>query len=148
MITFVRSIGIGVVFAEVPDGFVPGLRIDGGTILVDIERWKYAGDLLHEAGHLALQEPSKRGTPDGEGGEEMGAIAWSFAAAVHLGIDPAVVFHPDGYKGWASELLENFRAGRYIGVPMLEWRGLAVKGEYPRLRHWTREAVDTAAEEE
>jgi hypothetical protein len=32
-------------------------------------------------------------------GEEMAAIAWSYAACVHLGLEPTVVFHSDGYKG-------------------------------------------------
>jgi len=138
MIAFLESIGIGVRYGAVADGFVPGLRIEGGAIMIDTERWLYAGDLLHEAGHLAVQEPARRGTPGGDGGGEMAAIAWSFAAALHLGIHAAVVFHADGYKGGGGALLENFLAGRYVGVPMLEWLGLCDRGAYPSLRCWTR----------
>ena len=34
-----------------------------------------------------------------DGGLEMAAIAWSYAAAIHLEIPPAVVFHEAGYRG-------------------------------------------------
>jgi hypothetical protein len=59
------------------------------------------------------------------GGEEMGAIAWSWAALMHLGLAPEVLFHPQGYKGGADALIENFSIGRYIGVPILQWKGMA-----------------------
>ena len=48
----------------------------------------------------------------------MMAIAWSYAAAVHLGLDPAVVFHEAGYRGGSGSLIENFAQERYIGVPI------------------------------
>jgi hypothetical protein len=71
------------------------------------------------------------------GGEELGAIAWSYAAALHLQLDPGVVFHEHGYRGGSQSMLENFAAGRYIGVPMLQWRGLC-GNEYPRMLRWLR----------
>ncbi len=55
---------------------------------------------------------------------EMMAIAWSYAAAVRLDVDPATVFHSGGYRGWAGSIIDNFSAGRYFGVPMLQWIGL------------------------
>ena len=61
-----------------------------------------------------------------DGGDELGAIAWSYAAALHLQLDPGVVFHEQGYHGGSQSILENFAAGRYIGVPMLQWRGLTL----------------------
>jgi hypothetical protein len=79
---------------------------------------------------------------------EMAAIAWSWAAALHLGIAPSTLFHPDGYKGGSAALIENFSAGRYIGVPMLEWLGLTVGDQraqaegiapYPAMVRWLRE---------
>ena len=39
---------------------------------------------------------------------------------------PCVVFHEHGYRGGSQSMLENFAAGRYIGVPMLQWRGLCL----------------------
>jgi hypothetical protein len=74
----------------------------------------------------------------------MAAIAWSYAAAVHLGLSPAAVFHPDGYRGEAASIADNFVQGRYFGVPLLVWRGLtdsatATAGgscAYPCMRRW------------
>ena len=45
-----------------------------------------------------------------DAGEEMGAIAWSYAAALHIGLDPRVVFHEDGYKGAANSHSETPRS--------------------------------------
>ena len=73
------------------------------------------------------------------------ATAWSYAAVCHLGLDPAVVFHEGGYRGGSQSLIENFRAGRYIGVPVLQWLGLTADDQraaelgiepYPTMRRW------------
>ncbi|RYF36223.1 MAG: hypothetical protein EOO25_21255 [Comamonadaceae bacterium] len=127
---FVRDIGLAVGPGAVDDGaFLPGLALRDGGIVIDEARLRYPGDILHEAGHLAVVPAAARAQTGGrlevDGGQEMGAIAWSWAAAVHLGIDPAVVFHPHGYKQGANALLENFAQGRYVGVPYLQWLGLA-----------------------
>jgi hypothetical protein len=81
----------------------------------------------------------------------MASIAWSYAAAVRLQIDPAVVFHDGGYRGDASAILENFAVGRYFGVPLLQWFGMTYDTHhaetlgvepYPAMRAWIRpEAV-------
>lgn len=79
----------------------------------------------------------------------MGAIAWSYAAALHLGLAPEIVFHAAGYRGGAESLCENFAAGRTVGVPILEWLGLAAGAKlavergveaYPAMLRWLREA--------
>ncbi len=153
IIAFVRSIGLPVELGEVPeDAFLPGICITHGGLLVDPDRMLYPGDLLHEAGHLAVLTASERSLPDGrlpvDGGQEMGAIAWSYAAARHLGLDASIVFHDDGYKGDAGSLLDNFRQGYYLGVPYLQWIGLsweanqaAARGvqAYPHMQGWLRE---------
>jgi hypothetical protein len=81
-------------------------------------------------------------------GEEIGAQAWSYAAALHLEIDPAVVFHPQGYRGASEGLLGNFREGRYVGVPLLQWMGLTLDDRnareqglppYPAMLKWLRD---------
>ncbi len=108
--------------------FLPGITVDHGTILIDESKLLYPGDLLHEAGHLAVipDEKRKQARDDvsKKASDEMMAIAWSYAALVHLGLEPRVVFHDGGYKGWSEALIENFTNGRYIGVPMLQWIGL------------------------
>ena len=149
---FLDDIGLPVRLDPIPEAtFLPGLHLDHGVIVFDEDRLLYPGDLLHEAGHLALLLPAERAQANGDtgdlGGLEMGAIAWSYAAALHLGIDPAVVFHPHGYRGGSQALLENFSHGRYIGVPILEWLGLTVSANranelgvapYPAMRRWMR----------
>lgn len=150
---FVNSIGLRVEPAEIAeDTFLPGLRISNGTILIDEARLSYPGDILHEAGHLAVTPAEKRNTLYGNAGadpgEEMMAIAWSYAAAIHMGVDPAVVFHAHGYKGGSQAILKNFAAGRYVGVPVLEWLGMAAGAKtarelnvppYPHMLKWLRD---------
>lgn len=140
---FLESICLPVRAAAVPERtFLPGLHIARGALLVDESRLLYPGDMLHEAGHLAVMAPAQRASLDGDvgdnGGEEMAAIAWSYAAALHLGIPPEVVFHQAGYRGGAANLIENFTQGRSIGLPYLKWIGLA-GDDYPSMRRWLRE---------
>ena len=143
IIAFLRDIGLGVREQELPDTCVlPGISIDNGALIVDRNKLLFPGDLLHEAGHLAVIPGSKRALISidvgADGGMEMGAIAWSYAAALAIGLPAGVVFHDHGYKGGAANLLQNFSTGRYIGVPILQWRGLtdnAVK-RYPEMLKW------------
>ena len=150
---FLREIGVEVRAAEVPEGsFLPGILIERGCMIIDEARLLYPGDLLHEAGHLATMTAEDRAARAGDVGadlgEEIGAIAWSYAAAVHLEIDPAVVFHPHGYRGASDGFLTNFRAGRYVGVPLLQWMELTLDEKnaraeglpsYPHMLKWLRE---------
>jgi len=145
---FVRSIGIEVRAAELGDTFLPGLEIRGGMLLIDEARLTYPGDMLHEAGHIAVSDPVTRATApiSADPGEEMAASAWSYAAARKLGIDPAIVFH-EGFKGGGPSTVVNFNAGRYFGVPMLHWYGMSVEPRqaaaaglepYPHMLRWVR----------
>jgi hypothetical protein len=149
---FLMSIGLRIAAgAAQEDTFLPGIHIQNGILTIDEPKLLYPGDLLHEAGHLAMLTPSQRDCTDGrmadDGGLEMAALAWSYAAALHLDIPPQVVFHQAGYRGGSIALLENFGAGRYIGVPLLEWAGLTVMEKraqalgaqpYPAMLHWLR----------
>jgi len=153
IVEFLQAIGLELRLAEVSGRtFVPGIAIDHGTLVVDAARLAYPGDLLHEAGHLAVMEPARRRVCHIDVGkraaEEMMAIAWSYAASVHLGLDPSVVFHEGGYRGGASALVENFTQGRYIGVPTLQWIGMTAEGvraaalgvpPYPHMLYWLRQ---------
>lgn len=127
--SFLRSIGIPVRPARITGQmFLPGLRIEHGELLVDEQQLRYPGDILHEAGHIAVATPERRPTIVGDAGadaaEEMMAIAWSYAATVQLGIDPYVVFHPAGYHGQAEAIVENFQNDHPFGVPVLQWLGM------------------------
>ena len=140
--------GIGIAIREeslAGPTFLPGITISHGVLVIDETRLLYPGDILHEAGHLAVLTPSARAAVDGDvgddGGMEMAAIAWSYAAALHLGLDPSVVFHSDGYREGSQSLLENFAAGRYVGVPILQWAGMtAATGSrpFPSMARWLR----------
>jgi hypothetical protein len=153
LIAFVERIGLEVRREAIDHPtFVPGIAIHRGALVIDAAQLTHPGDLLHEAGHLAVMEPERRRRCHLDVGrraaEEMMAIAWSFAACTHLGIHPRVVFHPDGYKGGSDALIDNFTAGRYIGVPMLQWVGMTLDERraaeagvppYPHMLKWLRE---------
>lgn len=139
---FLESIGLAVRPAEIPTPtFLPGLTFHNGAILVDESRLLYPGDLLHEAGHLAVMTPAERAATTGDIapdlGYEIAVIAWSYAAALAMDLPPETVFHPHGYRGSSEAFLENFAAGRYVGVPMLQWLGLA-DSTFPAMRRWLR----------
>ena len=147
---FLQEIGIEVVPAVLEgQTFLPGIAIDGGRLRVDEARLSFPGDLLHEAGHLAIRPAAERaGELEADLGEEMAAIAWSYAALRHLELEPEVVFHAEGYRGAALGFIDNFAAGRYVAVPLLQWMGMCVEAKhaaeagvepYPRMVRWLRE---------
>lgn len=156
-VDFLSGIGIHVIFRKInAPCFLPGLRIENGSIVVDRECLKYPGDILHEAGHLAVVPGEERASLSGDviaarihrEAEEMMAIAWSYAACMHLQIDPLFVFHDDGYKGGGSYIAENFRQQQYFGLPMLQWTGMALDQKtaaasglpsYPVMLKWLRD---------
>jgi hypothetical protein len=74
-------------------------------------------------------------------------VAWSYAALRFLELDPAIVFHPDGYKGISTAIIHNFEAGYCFSVPLLqlyamssEPRQAAEKGvaPFPHMLRWVR----------
>ena len=139
---FLGSIGIRIEVGPI-DGatFLPGMAIASGCLQVDpaIEAWP--GDLLHEAGHIAVAEPAARAAltqPSPDGGEEMAAIAWSVAAAQACAVRLDVLFHAEGYKGDAEWLHAEFAAGQPFGVPLLVWYGLTSAADYPQMARWLR----------
>jgi hypothetical protein len=152
IVAFLREIGLDVqVRALAEPTFLPGIHIERGGLVVDPERLTYPGDLLHEAGHLAVVPPAERAAMDGDAGgdqaNEMMAIGWSYAALLHLGLDPSIVFHPGGYQDGGQAYRRNFAEGRYLAVPMLQWIGLTLDSRqareegvapYPHMLRWLR----------
>lgn len=153
IVDFLRQIGLSVRADCIErTTALPGIDVDHGVLVFDSGRLKYPGDLLHEAGHLAVKTPVERERSDADLGndpaEEMMAIAWSYAAILHLGLPPETVFHADGYRGGSKSILENFSQGRYLAVPMLQWLGLAHDeanakrlgtAAYPQMVRWLRD---------
>jgi hypothetical protein len=155
-VNFLRAIGIPVHFRQIEtDCFLPGISIANGEIVVDLEKLKYPGDILHEAGHIAVVPAIERSTlnehaigqQEQRDAEEMMVIAWSYAACVHLNIHAGFVFHDEGYKGGGSYIADSFKNDQYFGVPMLQWVGMALekknddetdKPVYPAMLQWVR----------
>ena len=153
IVNFLVEIGLEVRATVIEEEtFLPGILIDHGALLVDEEKLNYPGDLLHEAGHLAVLPAEQRKLLQKDAGkkaaEEMMAIAWSYAALVHLGLEPTIVFHADGYRGGSQALIEIFTQGRTFGQPTLQWIGLTLDQKaaqemgvepYPHMIKWLRD---------
>ena len=127
MESFLAQIGVSLIPASsiLPANF-PGLDIQWGSVLVDESRVVHLGDILHEAGHIAVTDPAARNSlrliPSG--GEELSTMAWSYAAARHLGFGANVVFYPESYDNFGNALIENFESQNYVGLPLMEKWGM------------------------
>ena len=84
---------------------------------------------------------------DGYDGE-IEATAWAYAATVALGLEPTVLFHEGGYKGYSSSLVTTYTLGVYPGCHGLAMAGLTATGEqaralgvepYPHMLRWLRD---------
>ncbi|MDV6168756.1 hypothetical protein R1T16_09990 [Flavobacterium sp. DG1-102-2] len=156
IVNFLTSINIEVVEAVIPETtFLPGLHLGPNTIFIDFSKLKYPGDLLHEAGHIAVTTPTQRELIGTENmpedwptqGDEIAAILWSYAALNHLNLPTEFVFHENGYKGSSEWFIENFTNGRYMGLPLLQWFGMAHSNDdvsnynkpaFPAMQNWLR----------
>jgi hypothetical protein len=148
---FIEDIGINVRFGEVPaHSLIAGICIKDGAVVIDLQHLIQLGDVLHEAGHIAVvpfrdrtslcnKSIAERGDA---AAEEMMAIAWSYAACLYLKLPVEFVFHSNGYGGGGAHLASNFESGNFLGVPMLQHRGLCARLAdggpfYPAMKKWT-----------
>ena len=151
ILDFLAEIGIPVAHGAIGDNsFLPGIEVRNGGLVLDPARSLFPGDLLHEAGHIACTEPALRPMlceVRDDPGEEMAAIAWSYAAARAIGIDTQVLFHADGYKGGGAALATAFDDGAGPGTPMLQYFGMTAEPHqagnpglpaYPQMARWLR----------
>ncbi len=153
---FLDEIGIAWRYGSVStETFLPGLEVRGGSIVIDRDLLLYPGDILHEAGHIAVLPPEKRGLfsgnvkevlPDHDG-DEMAVILWTYAASIHLDLPLEFVIHDAGYKGGANWLRDELTSGNFIGLPLLVWMGLSTdprqaaldgKEGFPVMLRWMR----------
>lgn len=147
MLTFLAGIGLPVREEHFREkSFLPGILIRNGQLVIDRARLLYPGDVLHEAGHLAVTPADQRpglqadiaaSNPE-RAGDELAVQLWSYAASLHLSIPPEVVFHPAGYKGDADWLLGQYQRGSYPGLPLLAWMGLTTNEGFPAMTRWVR----------
>lgn len=155
-IQFLESIGIAVIEKKLDEStFLPGLMLGINTIYIDYDKLLYPGDILHEAGHIAVSTPKEREQIGTDGihdlwptqGDEMAAILWSYAALKHLGLPDEFVFHPNGYKGHSQWYIDTFTNGNFIGLPLLQWYGMTGSNEqvsegfpaFPVMQYWLRQ---------
>lgn len=158
IVAFLEAIGIPVVPTELPGRTVlPGIDIDRGRILLDRGRLAHPGDLLHEAGHIAVMTPARRAGKSGDAsktmGDEIAAILWSYAALTRLGLPPEIVFHQNGYRGASAWHIETLSGGTYVGLPLLQWMELTLDerqaaerrvAPFPHMLRWLREEPPVA----
>lgn len=153
-IEFLHQIGIETTFRKIGNkSFLPGLLINKGMIIIDKDALEHPGDILHEAGHIAVVPSADRRSLSEKGiikrknreAEEIMAIAWSYAACIHLEIDPFFVFHEQGYRGGRDYITDSCHAKSYIGLSMLEKIGLTTNEKnarrlnipsYPHMIKW------------
>jgi hypothetical protein len=156
ILTFLEEIGIPATDGEVADDtFLPGIEVQNGSLVVDKGKLRYPGDLLHEAGHIAVSPAEIRSQLSGKVElperaphlVELEAMLWSYAACLYLSIDSRVVFHDDGYKGKAVALLQNFELGVFHGVNGLVAAGMTLSPDaattsggkpFPAMQKWLR----------
>jgi hypothetical protein len=151
ILAFLERIGIPVIVETLDDDtLLPAMTVRHGRLVIDPARLTWPGDLLHEAGHIAVTDPALRATLTelpSDPAEEMAAIAWSYAAATEIGIDPKIVFHDDGYRGGGGYLADAFTDGMFPGMPMLHWFGMTLDrrtaeaqgmAAFPHMLRWLR----------
>jgi hypothetical protein len=127
--------------------FLLGLGIRSGVTAVIPARGIYPGDMLHEAGHLAVTTLEERATKilTPTPTDEMAAIAWSYTAAINIGLATTNLFH-DAYRRARKSLAENFSHDHCFGtIPAfygmtIEPRCASFEGPppYPHMLRWQR----------
>ncbi|WP_127019538.1 hypothetical protein [Rheinheimera mangrovi] len=151
LLAFFSDIGIGWrIQSDIGQSFLPGVRIQHGELCIDPLMLNQPGDLLHEAGHIAVMPGASRhllqdnvNLSAGQGpAEEMAAIAWSWAALIYLNLPPEFLFHADGYKGGSKSYITAFSSEGGFGYPLLHWYGMCeqpgAEDGYPQMKQWLR----------
>ena len=143
---FLKAIGLEITAGAVDESaFLPGIRVENGGLVIDESRLSYPGDLLHEAGHLAVVPLDIRQTlhdevhVDNPVTIESAAMSWSYAACVHLGLNLRVVFHESGYHGRSENLLLGFQLGVFPGLHELISAGMTRADKFPEMQKWLRD---------
>ena len=157
ILAFLEKVGIKYTLTEEDfDAFLQGITIVNGVLKINPSKLLCVGDILHEAGHIACLPPELRPKASGnieetlgeEYNVELGVILWSIAAAHHLQIPLTEIFHKEAYLGQSGWLLEQAATGNYVGLPILQWMGMAAQEEsviagkaapFPVMLKWIRE---------
>lgn len=150
---FLQDLGFEVRLDAKVEGFLAGVEIADGVLCVESSADDLAGELLHEAGHLAIIPSLFRSSANGDlsvvskaMGEwidnhiaevgpddpmvrailqcgECEAVAWSYAAATAIGIDTRIPFFR-GFEGDGLALHDQVASGHHFGVHRLTAGGM------------------------
>jgi hypothetical protein len=148
-VAFLREIGLTVTEDPTAKSFMRKVAIDKGTLRYRPDA--PVGDLLHEAGHLAIIPTRFRSYMDGnitigikrmfdELGQEntppdspiyhaclqssdTEATAWAWAVGVHLGIPEELVIEDNQYGRTGATIRACLAARAYLGINGLTWAG-------------------------
>ena len=93
--------------------------------------------LIERPGQGPIEDPISRALL--QSGEQE-AIAWSYAAAIAIGIPPQQVFHEPGYGGNASSIAVNLSLKAHPGIHGLQAAGLCQRKSFPKMRVWLQDA--------
>ncbi|MGA3976999.1 hypothetical protein ACI2UK_13995 [Ralstonia nicotianae] len=149
---FLRGIGLQATYEGGANGFIEGVRIDRGTLLVDPACRPSA--LLHEAGHLAITPLRFRTlmSDNLSAGmramfrviEEMSlepdhplmraaiqcsdpeATAWAWAAGLEIGLPENEIIQDDEYDGDGASIRQSLSMKAYVGINGLAHAGFCV----------------------
>lgn len=172
VLAWLTSIGLQVERGSRPwqNLFAEGIWIEEGRLIVSADAM--VGDLLHEAGHLAVLPSRFRKLVSGDIDDLWGeraelvssvterlgqwpedsearalmqasdheTIAWSFAAALEVGVDPTLPFLR-GFKndGQAEAIYMACCDKQYIGINGLRAAGfINAIGNFPILKKWVQ----------
>lgn len=146
---FLNAIGLPTTLVDTleQEGFLPGVWIHHGTLHFTTKA--QVGDLLHDAGHLAVIPSSFRSMMHGNlynslrqilsstsaldpedptaiavmQADDLSATAWGWACGIHLGIDPKLVIPAESYGNSGDEIRGMLTHNRYLGIHGLQRSG-------------------------
>lgn len=165
---FCQAIGLAIEWQPGANGFVPGVRIEQGVLHVDPTA--RAGDLLHEAAHLAIMPPSFRSNAntnlhhvfrvmldslDAQEPEsplnvaimqcgDTEATAWGWAAGLACGVPDEEIIGDASYDGSGADIRLMLQLKSHLGINGLARGGMTrVRGHkaFPAMQKWLQDAI-------
>ncbi|MCW8329690.1 hypothetical protein MD588_12810 [Photobacterium sp. SDRW27] len=129
IMSFLNNIGLSIEYTLLDEKtFCSGISLKEGRLYIDRGKLFSPGELLYQAGKIAVSPSVDRAKLNGhilhEPCDDMMVIAWCWAALKHLNLTSDVIFATSRYGDSSCEIIEKFSTGRSIGVPLLQWAGM------------------------